>query len=44
MEEDGAVLSRVSGVDAYEAILYYYATLGCKAPSHNCALVDLLTA
>ena len=44
MEEDGAVLSRVSGVDAYEAILYYYATMGCKAPSHNCALVDLLTA
>jgi hypothetical protein len=44
MEEDGAVLSRVSGKDAYEAILYYYATLGCKAPSHNCALVDLTTS
>lgn len=30
MEKDGAVLSRISGVDAYEAVFYRYAELGVK--------------
>lgn len=29
MEEDGAVLSKVSGYDAYEAVLFAYMELGC---------------
>jgi len=41
MEEDGAVLSRVSGFDAYEAVLFFYATLGCSAPNRNALLADL---
>jgi hypothetical protein len=31
MDDDGAILSRVSGYDAYEAVLYFYATMGCSA-------------
>lgn len=31
MEKDGAVLSRVSGQDAYEATLVHYGNLGCIA-------------
>jgi len=30
MDQDGAVLSRVSSYDAYEATFYRYAELGCK--------------
>jgi len=30
MDQDGAVLSRVTGYDAYEATFYRYAELGCK--------------
>lgn len=41
MEEDGAVLSRVTGYDAYEAVLFFYATLGCSAPNKNAVLDDL---
>lgn len=41
MEEDGSVLSRVSGTDAYEAVLYFYATMGCSAPNRNALLTDL---
>lgn len=44
MEEDGAVLSRVSGYDAYEAVLYYYATMGCRAPNQNAVLGDLIAS
>ena len=29
MQDDGAILSRVSGYDAYEAVLYVYQELGC---------------
>lgn len=43
MQSDGAILSRVSGYDAYEAVLYIYATLGCDAPNKNTVLKDLLT-
>lgn len=31
MSEDGAILSRVSGEDAYEAVMYKYCELGCSA-------------
>lgn len=35
MMEDGAILHRVSGKDAYEAVLYHYGELGCDAPRKN---------
>lgn len=41
MDDDGAILSRVSGYDAYEAVLYFYATMGCSAPNRNAVLTDL---
>lgn len=41
MDEDGAILSRVSGYDAYEAVLYSYATLGCNACNRNALLDDI---
>lgn len=39
MEKDGAVLSRVSGQDAYEATLVHYGNLGCIA-RNGLALLD----
>lgn len=42
MQDDGAILSRVSGVDAYEAVLFLYATMGCKACNKNSVLTDLI--
>jgi len=42
MQEDGAILSRVSGSDAYEAVLFYYATLGSRACNKNALLTDLI--
>lgn len=44
MEEDGAILSRVSGADAYEAVLFLYATLGSRACNRSSLLEDLITA
>lgn len=44
MDEDGAVLSRVSGKDAYEATMYKYAELGCSARNANTLLTDLVEA
>lgn len=41
MDMDGSVLSRVAGVDAYEATLYKYATLGCGACNNNTVIEDL---
>ena len=41
MDQDGNILSRVSGYDAYEAILYVYQNLGCSAPNHSTVLRDL---
>lgn len=41
MQEDGAILSRVSGYDAYEAVLYVYQELGCKARNAHCLLSDI---
>lgn len=44
MQEDGAILSRVSGYDAYEAVLYVYHELGCKARNAHCLLSDITEA
>lgn len=41
MDEDGAILSRVSGVDAYEATLFHYAELGCQNPKAQTELADI---
>jgi hypothetical protein len=41
MDEDGAILSRVSGYDAYEAILFWYSQLGCYARNQNGRLTDI---
>lgn len=41
MDKDGAILSRVSGYDAYEAILYVYMNPGCTACNHNTVLRDI---
>lgn len=41
MDQDGAILSRVSGYDAYEAVLFLYATLGCNACNRNASLEDI---
>ena len=44
MDKDGAVLSRVSGVDAYEATLYKYMQLGCDDPRNSIVIKDLQEA
>jgi hypothetical protein len=44
MDEDGAVLSRVSGKDAYEAIIYYYSELGCSMRNAMCKVGDITEA
>lgn len=41
MDEDGAVLSRVSGSDAYEAVLYWYADLATDRPRSFSFLRDV---
>lgn len=41
MEDDGSVLSRVSGEDAYEAVLYKYAEFGTSARNAHYALKDI---
>ena len=41
MDKDGAILSRKSGVDAYEAVLFRYAELGCKRRNSHGVLCDL---
>ena len=41
MDKDGAVLSRVSGSDAYEAVLYWYADLGSDRPQAHSFLRDV---
>jgi hypothetical protein len=40
-DEDGAILSRVSNQDAFEAFLKFYANLGCDAPNKNSRLDDI---
>lgn len=44
MNEDGAVLSRVQGKDAYEATLFIYSELGCSARNANTLLKDITEA
>ena len=41
MERDGAILSRLSGYDAYEAVLFRYAELGCTRRNTQGVLCDL---
>lgn len=41
MERDGNVLNRVSGYDAYEATLFWYAELGCSRRNVNAVLTDI---
>lgn len=41
MEKDGSILSRVTGYDAYEAVLFRYAELGCKRRNTQGVLCDL---
>jgi hypothetical protein len=41
MDRDGAVLSRVSGEDSYEAVLYWYADLVCDRPKAHAFLRDV---
>ena len=41
MDQDGSVLARVSGEDAYSATLFAYMNLGCVARNANAVLFDL---
>jgi len=41
MNEDGHILTKVSGYDKYEAVLFLYATLGCDACNKNALLDDI---
>lgn len=44
MEEDGQILSRVSGEDAYEAVLFLYHELGCSMRNAQTILSDITEA
>lgn len=44
MDDDGAILSRVSGEDAYEAVLYLYQELGCHERNAMTLLSDITEA
>lgn len=41
LDKDGAILSRVSGEAAFEALLFYYLNFGCKHPGANAYLKDI---
>ena len=41
MTKDGAVLSRITGYDAYEAVLFRYAELACRRRNSQGVLADL---
>lgn len=41
MQKDGAILSRISGYDAYEAVLFRYAELGCVRRNTHGVIADL---
>ena len=41
MSKDGAVLARISGVDAYEAVLFRYAEMGLSRRNSQGVLCDL---
>ena len=44
MQEDGAILSRVAGKDAYGATLYRYLELGCTSRNAQTLLSDVIEA
>src|SRR5574343_104755 len=44
MQEDGSILSRVSGVDAYEAVLYVYQEIGTSMRNAQVLLSDITEA
>ena len=44
MQDDGAILSRVSGYDAYEAVLYVYQELGCMMRNAHVLIGDITGA
>ena len=44
MQEDGAILSRVSGYDAYEAVLYVYQELGTMMRNAHVLIGDITEA
>ena len=41
MDKDGSLLARISGYDAYEAVLFRYAELGCKRRNSHGVIADL---
>ena len=41
MQKDGSVLDRITGYDAYEAVLYRYAELGCNRRNSQGVLCDI---
>jgi hypothetical protein len=41
MEEDGNVLTKIAGYDAYEAVLFMYWELGCSRRNVNAVLTDI---
>lgn len=41
MNKDGAVLSRITNYDAYEAVLFRYAELGCKRRNSQGVITDI---
>ncbi len=41
MQKDGAVLSRIAGYDAYEAVLFRYAEFGIKRRNSQAVIADL---
>lgn len=41
MDRDGSMWNRVSGYDAYEAIMYQYSELGCHRRNTQGLLADL---
>lgn len=41
MDRDGAILARVSGYDAYQAVLFRYAELGCNRRNSQGVICDI---
>lgn len=41
MSKDGAILSRITGYDAYEAVLFQYAELGCRRRNTQGVITDI---
>jgi len=41
MSKDGSILSRITGYDAYEAVIYQYAEMGCKRRNTQGVITDI---